>query len=294
VQTALLILLFIAGYTGRRLGWLTPAHGGRMLNLVMSVGLPALFLAEVSRMPLNREALTLPGIACGIIGATFLLALLIARVLHLPRATMGSFVICSMAMNNAVLYPFVIASWGGEGFARLALVDLGNSIMLCTLVYAFAAACGGHGAGPGAIARRLAGFPPLWALSAALLMNVTGLRWPAPVVTTLGFVGRSILLLVILALGILLEPQLLRSRLVLGAVAMRVLLGLALGWLAVQLLDLHGLTRQVVLLGAAAPIGFNATVIANRESLDRGLAASAASLAVLCALVYVPLALWLL
>ena len=60
------------------------------------------------------------------------------------------------------------------------------------------------------------------------------------------------------------------------------------------LFDLHGLTRSVVLLGSAAPIGFSAVVIANRESLDRERAASAASISVLLALVYVPLALWLL
>jgi predicted permease len=50
----------------------------------------------------------------------------------------------------------------------------------------------------------------------------------------------------------------------------------------------------VVLLGSAAPIGFSAVVIANREQLNRELAASAASISVLLALAYVPLALWLL
>jgi predicted permease len=57
---------------------------------------------------------------------------------------------------------------------------------------------------------------------------------------------------------------------------------------------LTGLTRAVVLLSSAAPIGFSVMVIANRESLDRELAASAASLSALFALVYVPLGLWLL
>ena len=57
---------------------------------------------------------------------------------------------------------------------------------------------------------------------------------------------------------------------------------------------LQGSLQSVVLLGGLAPIGFSAVAIANREKLDRELAASAASLSVLLALAYVPLALWLL
>ncbi len=103
-----------------------------------------------------------------------------------------------------------------------------------------------------------------------------------------------LLLLVIVALGILFDLRRVLSGPVLTAVALRIGLGFLLGLLAVELLSLEGLTRSVVLLGAAAPVGFTVVVIANRESLDRELAASAASLAVALALVYVPLALWLL
>ena len=101
-------------------------------------------------------------------------------------------------------------------------------------------------------------------------------------------------MLVIVALGVLFDARLIRDQAVLTTLALRIVLGLALGFLCVWLFDLEGLTRSVVLLGSAAPIGFSAVVIANRESLDRERAASAASLSVLLALVYVPLALWLL
>jgi predicted permease len=114
------------------------------------------------------------------------------------------------------------------------------------------------------------------------------------VTTVLGTAGRLILLLVVLALGVLFDARLLRSRLLVAALALRIPLGLVLGLACAELFGLTGLARAVLLLGAAAPIGFSAVVIANRESLDRDLAASAASISVLLALVYVPLALWLL
>jgi predicted permease len=294
LQIGFLIFLFVAGVLGRRFGWLTPAHGGRMLNLVMTVGLPALFIADVSRLQLTRELLALPAIAIGVILLTSVAALLLGRLWRLEPPTFGAFVISAMAINNGLLFPFVIAGWGREAFAQLALFDLGNAIMNCTLIYGIAAVCGGHAATPVAMARRFFTFPPLWGLVVALALNLSGLRLPDPVPLVLGTAGRLILLLVILALGILFDARVARSRLAPTAIAIRIGLGLVLGLVAVELLGLTGTTRQVVLLGCAAPIGFNVVVIANREHLDRELAASAASMSVLLALVYVPLALWLL
>jgi predicted permease len=114
------------------------------------------------------------------------------------------------------------------------------------------------------------------------------------VVAVLGTVGRVILLLVIVALGVLFDARLLRDVRVLAALLLRIGAGLGLGWLCVWLFELEGLMRSVVLLGSAAPIGFSAVVIASRENLNREMAASAASISVLAALAYVPLALWLL
>jgi predicted permease len=87
---------------------------------------------------------------------------------------------------------------------------------------------------------------------------------------------------------------LLRDRRVPAIIGLRMVVGLALGWLCVEMFDLTGMARSVVLLGAAAPIGFNAVVLADMEKLNRELAASAASISVLVGLVYAPLALWLL
>ena len=294
IRIALLIGLFAAGYLARRLGWLQPPHAGKMLQLVITVGLPALFLADVSRIPLQRALIALPLSGVLIIVVTLGLSLLLGRLLRLPRAEQGAMTICGMSINNGFLFPFVIAVWGPAGFAHLALFDLGNALCAGSLVYGIAAWYGGHGTGFAAILRRVLGFPPLWALLAALLLNGAGIALPDVVVTVLGGIGRLILLLVIVALGVLFDARLLRDGRVLATLALRIVVGLTLGCCCVWLFDLEGLMRSVVLLGSAAPIGFSAVVIANREHLHRELAASAASISVLLALVYVPLALWLL
>src|SRR6185369_5031060 len=160
-----------AGYVARRLGWLKPPHAGRMLQLVITVGLPALFLADVSRIPLRADLIALPASSVLIILVTGVLSLLVGRAMGLQRAEQGAMTICGMSINNGFLFPFAIAVWGQVGFAQMALFDFGNALCQGSLVYAIAAAYGGHGTGFLAIARRVLGFPPLWALIAALLLN---------------------------------------------------------------------------------------------------------------------------
>jgi len=294
IRVLLLIGLFAAGFFARRMGWLKPPHAGRMLQLVITVGLPALFLADVSRIPLRADLVALPASCVLIVLVTWAASLLVGRAMKLQRPEQGAVTVCGMSVNNGFLFPFVIAVWGQVGFAQLALFDFGNALCQGSLVYVIAASYGGHATGFGAIARRVLGFPPLWALIIALLLNVSDVALPSWLTSTLGTVGRLVLLLVIVALGVLFDARLLRDARVLATLALRIALGLLLGFGCVWLFDLEGLTRAVVLLGSAAPIGFSAVVIANRENLNREVAASAASISVLLALVYVPLALWLL
>jgi len=294
VRVALLIGLFAAGFSARRVGWLKPPQAGFMLRLVINVGLPALFIADVSRIPLRMELLALPASSLAIMVAAWGISLLLGRALHLTRADQGTATICGMSINNGFLFPFVIAVWGATGFGQMALFDLGHVLGQSLLVYAIAATYGGRAAGFGPVLRRVLSFPPLWALLVALLLNGSGAQLPEWLVTVLRAVGQSVLLLVIVALGVLFDVRLLRDRRVPAIIGLRMLVGFALGWLCVQAFGLTGMARSVVLLGAAAPIGFNAVVLSDMEKLNRELAASAASISVLIGLVYAPLALWLL
>lgn len=294
LRIALLIALFVAGFIARRRAWLAPAQAGMMLRLVITVGLPALFIADVSRIPLQRDLVSLPISSLAIMLLTLFATVLVGRAMRLPRTEQGAMTLCAISLNNGFLFPFVIAAWGQPGFAQLALYDFGHIIGQSTFVYMLAAWYGGHAMHAGAILKRALTFPPLWALLAALAINASDVELPAWLVTPLRFVGQTILLLVIVALGVLFDARLLRDARVMVTLALRGVLGLLLGLLMVWIFDLEGLTRAVVILGAIAPIGFSAVVFSDREGLHRELAASAASISVLLGLAYVPLALWLL
>ena len=294
VRIALLIALFAAGFIARRMKWLAPPHAGFMLRMVISVGLPAMFLADVSRIPLRADLVSLPISSLAIMLVTLVISTVTGRAMRLSRPELGALILCAVSLNNGFLFPFVIAAWGQEGFAQLALFDFGHIIGQSTFVYVMAAWYGGHGANARDILRRFLTFPPLWALLAALAINAGDVALPSWLVLVLRTVGQVVLLLVIVALGVLFDARLLRDGRVLAAIGLRLVLGLALGVLLALAFDVQGMTRAVLILGAAAPIGFSAVVFADREKLHRELAASAASITVLLGLVYVPLALWLL
>lgn len=294
VRIALLIGLFVAGLVARRSGWLQPKHAGFMLRLVINFGLPAMFIADVSRIPLRTDLIALPAGALIIMLLTWLAAWLSGRAMRLNRQEQGSLTLCGVSINNGFLFPFVLAAWGQEAFAQLALFDFGHVIGQSTFVYMLAAWYGGQHTSAAAVVKRALLFPPLWALLVALAINGADVALPQWLVVPLRLVGQSILLLVIVALGVLFDARLLRDGRVMLALALRLLLGLALGLLLAWAFNLDGLMRAVLVLGAMAPIGFNAVVFSDREHLHRELAASAASISVLLGLVYVPVALWLL
>ncbi len=293
-QVVLLIGLFVAGWLLRRRAILTPAHAGKMLQLVITVGLPCLFLADVSRVELHRELIGLPLSAVFIMLVTLALTVPIAKKLMLDRPEQGAMVLCAMSINNAFLFPFVLAAWGSEAFAKLALLDFGHALMQASVVYVVATLYGKGGARVATVVERVLKFPLLWALIAALAINISGWRFPEWATTTLGTAGRLILLLVVLALGVLFDAKLLRSRAVIPILLLRIGVGAVLGFAIAELMGWQGSTRAVLLLAATAPVGFTAVVLAHRESLQRDLAASAASVSVLLGLIYVPLLLWLL
>jgi malate permease and related proteins len=158
------------------MNWLTPPQAGRMMRLVITVGLPAMFLAGVSRVPLRADLIALPISAILIMLSTLLFAFLLGGRMGLTKPEQGALTVCSMSLNLAFLLAFVIAAWGQDGFAHMALFDLGNSLIQGSVIYVVAAIYGGHSTGVMATVRRVLSFPPLWALIVALLINVSGLE----------------------------------------------------------------------------------------------------------------------
>ncbi len=78
-KLAAIALLFLAGALLRRFGWLDARHGARLLRIVATVGLPALIVGTVGRVPLTPALLALPASAAAVMLVVGVLARATAR-----------------------------------------------------------------------------------------------------------------------------------------------------------------------------------------------------------------------
>jgi predicted permease len=281
-------LLFLAGVLLRRIGWLDARHASRLLRIVAKFGLPALIIGAVGRVPVEPALLALPASAAAVMLAVGLLAGAAARLLGLDRPSTGALVVSAMAMNLAFVFPFVFLAWGPQALMHTVIFDAGNAVTQWTLVYLLAARYGGHAADARAIVGRMALAPPFLALVVALLVNRLAPPETAEFLDLLRIVGQLITLLVLPAMGLLFDARRIAAPEVLAAAALRCGAGASVGALIALAFDFDSTIAAVTIVGSAAPVGFGAVVMAEREGLDVGLVVAAASLSTLVAMVALP------
>lgn len=287
-KLALIALLFLAGVLLRRLGWLDARHASRLLRIVATVGLPALIIGAIGRVPMEPALLALPASAAAVMLAVGVLAASAARLLGLDRPTTGALIVSAMAMNLAVVFPFVFLAWGPEALTRTVIYDTGNAVVQWTVVYLLAVRFGGHAADARQVLSRLASAPPFLAIVVALIVNRLAPPAAAGVLDGLRIAGQIVTLLVLPAMGLLFEPRRIAAPEVVTAVALRCGAGAAVGALIALAFDFTAPIAAVTIVGSAAPVAFSAIVMAERERLDVGLTVAAASLSALVAVVALP------
>ena len=130
-----LILAFFVGIIFKALKLLSKDDAPVLLKLVLTVTLPALTIIAISNVALVADMIYIPFLAIGVVFIMYFLSLLVGKLIPMPRATFGSFMVGTMIMNTAYSLPFFAAAFGNEGLARASLFDIGNTMMIFTFTY---------------------------------------------------------------------------------------------------------------------------------------------------------------
>lgn len=288
-QLAPLFFLFFLGMVLRRIHFAEPQHGQFLLRFMFFITLPALIFLKVVGMDLDVHSLLLPLLNIGVNLGCMLVTLAAAPLLRLPRQTLGAMLICTMITNNAFMFPFILAIYGDEGFAHAVLFDFGNAIITSTLTYALAFRYGPELHGSGTLLLKTLRSPVVWALFAAVSLNLLAI----PVAHTVEIVLEPLAVmttpLILIALGILFTPKLKPFRILAVTLFIRMGVGMLIGAGLARLFALEGLAFTVVVLCAAAPVGFNALTYSSLARLDTDFTSSAVSASLLLGLLYLPL-----
>src|SRR5690606_12059968 len=288
LQLAPIFVYFLIGVLIRRAGVADRSHGDFVLRLAFFVTLPLLILTSVSETRLTADKALLP-VANIVVNVLCLgVALLATRPMRLARATQGSIAMSTMIVNNAFMFPFILAIYGDTGFADAVLFDFGNALMVATVTYATAFRYSDESFDRAAMLKRIAKAPVFSALLLGVVLSVTDSSLPPFVIRVIDPVADMTAPLILIALGISFSLSLADARLAALAIAVRMGLGLAVGLAFATLAGFEGETFAVVALCSAAPIGFMALTFTSLAKLDRRLTSTAVSLSILVGLIYIP------
>ena len=294
------IAIFLLGALLRSSGLLGKIHAERLAFVVFSISLPATILVSLDRVVFAPTAWKLPLAACLVTLSMLFCSWPVARLLHLPRATQGGFLLGTACINSVYFaYPVVLATLGDKGLAQAILFDLGQTTLTLTVIYAVAVWHGANSGSARSAMLRFVSSPPLWALCLSLLLTLLGLHLPGQLHDALTPIHLTTTPLASLVLGLSISFSAVRRTwaLALLGVGMRMIGGLLLGFTVAYGLDLAGMERAIVILVAAMPSAVTAVIFATDTGLDEDLVTSIVALSIcvgVALLPWLPQLVWLL
>lgn len=284
LKVAPVLLIFVLGIILRRINAITEETADSFLRFVFYVSFPASILLSITNIKFSLELIYLPITAASIIIISYFAAKKIGVFFKLSQPAFGVFLVGSMIINTGFTYPFFIAAYGQDGFARAALFDFGNGLLVLSFVY-FIAIKYGTNQESTKIVKKFMTSSPLWALLIAFMLNFTQLKLPAIAVEFLNLLSDTLIPLFMISLGIRFTPRIVNPKALISAILIRMFFGLLLGIIFVNIFRLDGLNKIVVLVSSAAPVGLNTLTFATMENLDTEFAASLVSISVLIGII---------
>lgn len=255
-------------------------------RIVFYIGVPALLVSRVNELDINAQVL----------GTTTLIAIGLAL-------TMGLIGILAVKLSgkdaSVYLPPLIFGNNGNMGLPLcfLAFGDEGMALALCFFVVLLVgqasigiALVNVHAGGWKQRLGNLLKQPVIYATFISILLLVTGYKLPRWLGETLYLLSGFSIPLMLIALGTsLISIKISNMRDSLVFALLRVGSGFLLGWITVELLDLEGVQRGVVLIQAAMPAAIFNYLMALRYERDPAMVASLVVTSTLISFLTLPL-----
>lgn len=283
------LLTFLLGYVLKKTKFFEPEDGGLLLKLVFFVGSPALTYLAISTLDITPNLLIFPLISALVMFTVYFADRVISRNFSVPQTTVGVYFIGTLIANTGFALPFLLATYGEDAAAMVAMYDLAGGFLTYVFVYSIAVQHGDHRPSNKFILQKILIAPPVWGLILGLIANFSGFETPVIITQLLKNLGNIVSPLIMLALGLYFSPKLLHPKMISLALLTRMGGGMMLGYVLSTLFGLTGIEKAIAIICAGAPIGFNTLTFANMEKLDVKFATSLVSTGIAIGLIVVPL-----
>lgn len=257
-----------------------PAKG--LTDLLFWVLLPCLVLGSLGAQRIEPMELVSIGAAALVIMAG---TGLVAFLLFLRRPERRALLLPCIFMNSAnMAFPLALFAFGEAGLTRQIVFYVAVHVLHVTFGVGIARGKGG--------VREVFRLPLVYVAAVAVALSLTGVRIPAEVARPLSLVGKATIPIMLLLLGSRLgAARWHHLGLSLATAVVRIGGGFGFGLLAVWLLQLEGLARAAVLIGAVMPAAVFNFVLGERYQLHPELLASAVVISTFISIGTTPLAL---
>ena len=281
--TILSIVLMIAlGYFLKRIDFLSIKDVDSLNNIVINILLPCMIFSALYSADLSLMS------SLGII------SYFILKRFNLSDKVLWSVLVTIMIANTAFMgYPVNIGVYGSEGFLRAIFCDIATSVIFLILSFVLVLKFGGS---PKKAVRKIAFFPPLWAIILGLLLNILNIPIGPVLDNTVNYLGNGTIPLIMLSLGISIDLSgIKRSKnMIIFTSIMKLILFPAIAFFIVSFLGLVDLQFKVSIIEAAMPSGMLSLILAITYKLDYELTSDCILINTVISLITLPVILMLL
>jgi predicted permease len=274
---------FITILIGFLVGKFTRLNMAPVVDITLYIGTPTLvFVSLLSQEIVLLNATRVWAAALIIVGGCGLIAWLVFKVLKQRHSALY----VPISMMNTVNIPFPVAyfAFGVEGLIAATLYAIPNIIMMNSLgVYIMA---GRHWREN---IKEIFRIPIIYAACLGLAFNLLNVEVPEPAINSLEFIAMMALPLTLLVLGYNLSKVTMSSLpTTVLASFLRVGIGLMIGLLVVNLLDITGVFRAIVILNSAMPAAALSSIFATKYNNEAELVSSVVFMTTVASLIVIP------
>lgn len=272
IETTILsiILMIGLGYVLKRIDFLSQNDVEPLNKIVMYILLPcmifsALYTADLSLIP---KLGILPFIILASSFVTGVVSYLILKKLHYDDKKLWSVLVTVMIANTAFMgYPVNIGIFGHPGFLRAIFCDIATMCIFLILSFVLVLKFGGT---LKTAIKKIALFPPLWAIIFGLGLNILNIPIGDVLTNTVNYLGDGAIPLIMISLGLSINlAGLSRSKsMVTFTSIMKLLFFPLIAFIIVTYLGLVDLQYNVTVIEAAMPSGMLSLLLAITYKLD--------------------------
>ena len=290
--TILSIIIMIGlGYFLKRIDFLSEKDINPFNKIVMYILLPcmifhALYSADLS---LISQLGILPFVIFASSFVTGIVSYFILRRLNLDDITLWSVLVTVMIANTGFMgYPVTLGIFGQEGFLRAIFCDIATSFIFLVLSFVLILKFGGT---VKTAVRKIAFFPPLWAVVLGLIFNLVNIPIGPVIDNTVNYLGQGAIPLIMIALGLSIDFSAIRrsKSMIVFTSIMKLAFFPLVAFVAASQLGMIDLQFKISIVEAAMPSGMMSLLLVITYKLDYELTSDCILINTVISLITLPI-----